>query len=725
MKPRGYGLKGQITVYAALSLSLVISLVCICIQSVQVSLIYSELDMAVRLSVESVFAGYMNDMLKEFDVMVLGEEQGCDEKLQYYVKFNTENICGKENIKYMNAQISGRSYMTDYGGDALKQQALEYMKYAEASNIAASIMDIEKETKKSQCINEVVQDIQNVEEQLVYMDELTLELISLVEGIKTDKNGIIIRDGKPAISGDYFAKAVIMGPLSPQTAAVDHEAVYKSVSGMGSLYTDVSKIIEDMRDNISLFEETGEVSVQNAYKNNFEKLKNTVTSVLKKTEEAFSLIKLYESKRDQRSNGIDKCISKLLSNRELLGDELCDTMVSDFKDMNSEANRNEMCNISFMRTGLENNYRILSNANSLLECLDVSLSESKSGENAENIRIFEESLRGISNTLLKFNYDDIDFGASENKLGQIKKLKNLLTQGISEIVLEGIEVSDRQFEYQGLAENFISEGISDISKTSDKDNESNSYKQNYAQSAKDLFMYCEYIIEHFPCFMDKNEWSSIFYPLEYIIAGSHSDRENINSIVIKLSFIREGINMSHLLLDSKKRSEAFVLASSLVGFTGNAAVIKAAQYLIMGVWAYGESLMDVRRLYKGEELPIIKTASDWKMSLDNLFAMNFDNDGFEDMDTENVKDRGRLQRLSEGKMNYLDYLEMLLMSVGDKEKNYRAMTAMELKMISMGHSDFRMRSQIYEAVGTVTVELKKKNNIASGVYEKTVNYGYI
>lgn len=725
MKPRGYGLQGQITVYAALSLSLVISLVCICIQSVQVSLIYSELDMAVRLSVESVFAGYMNDMLKEFDVMVLGEEQGCDEKLQYYVKFNTENICGKENIKYMNAQISGRSYMTDYGGDALKQQALEYMKYAEASNIAASIMDIEKEKKKSQCINEVVQDIQNVEEQLVYMDELTLELISLVEGIKTDKNGIIIRDGKPAISGDYFAKAVIMGPLSPQTAAVDHEAVYKSVSGMGSLYTDVSKIIEDMRDNISLFEETGEVSVQNAYKNNFEKLKNTVTSVLKKTEEAFSLIKLYESKRDQRSNGIDKCISKLLSNRELLGDELCDTMVSDFKDMNSEANRNEMCNISFMRTGLENNYRILSNANSLLECLDVSLSESKSGENAENIRIFEESLRGISNTLLKFNYDDIDFGASENKLGQIKKLKNLLTQGISEIVLEGIEVSDRQFEYQGLAENFISEGISDISKTSDKDNESNSYKQNYAQSAKDLFMYCEYIIEHFPCFMDKNEWSSIFYPLEYIIAGSHSDRENINSIVIKLSFIREGINMSHLLLDSKKRSEAFVLASSLVGFTGNAAVIKAAQYLIMGVWAYGESLMDVRRLYKGEELPIIKTASDWKMSLDNLFAMNFDNDGFEDMDTENVKDRGRLQRLSEGKMNYLDYLEMLLMSVGDKEKNYRAMTAMELKMISMGHSDFRMRSQIYEAVGTVTVELKKKNNIASGVYEKTVNYGYI
>ncbi len=725
MKPRGYGLQGQITVYAALSLSLVISLVCICIQSVQVSLIYSELDMAVRLSVESVFAGYMNDMLKEFDVMVLGEEQGCDEKLQYYVKFNTENICGKENIKYMNAQISGRSYMTDYGGDALKQQALEYMKYAEASNIAASIMDIEKETKKSQCINEVVQDIQNVEEQLVYMDELTLELISLVEGIKTDKNGIIIRDGKPAISGDYFAKAVIMGPLSPQTAAVDHEAVYKSVSGMGSLYTDVSKIIEDMRDNISLFEETGEVSVQNAYKNNFEKLKNTVTSVLKKTEEAFSLIKLYESKRDQRSNGIDKCISKLLSNRELLGDELCDTMVSDFKDMNSEANRNEMCNISFMRTGLENNYRILSNANSLLECLDVSLSESKSGENAENIRIFEESLHGISNTLLKFNYDDIDFGASENKLGQIKKLKNLLTQGISEIVLEGIEVSDRQFEYQGLAENFISEGISDISKTSDKDNESNSYKQNYAQSAKDLFMYCEYIIEHFPCFMDKNEWSSIFYPLEYIIAGSHSDRENINSIVIKLSFIREGINMSHLLLDSKKRSEAFVLASSLVGFTGNAAVIKAAQYLIMGVWAYGESLMDVRRLYKGEELPIIKTASDWKMSLDNLFAMNFDNDGFEDMDTENVKDRGRLQRLSEGKMNYLDYLEMLLMSVGDKEKNYRAMTAMELKMISMGHSDFRMRSQIYEAVGTVTVELKKKNNIASGVYEKTVNYGYI
>lgn len=725
MKRTGCVLDGQVTVYAALSLSLVISLVCACIQSVKNSLIYSEFDMAAALSVESVFAGYENDVLDEFDIMVLGEQQGCNEKLEYYAKFNTENICGKGNVKYLNAEFSDLSYMTDNGGEALKQQAVKYMKYGELSNIAASVLNIEKETEKSECISEITQDIQNIEEQLVYMDEVTLKLLSLVEGIKTDNDGIVIRNGKPAVTGEYFAKAVIMQPISPQTAAVDNAAVYEAVCGMGSLYTDVSQVLKDMRDNISLFEETGEDDVQEAYKSNYDRLKNVLSSVLEKTEEAISLIDIYDNKKDDRSNDIKACIQKIKNNRELLGDELCDTMLSDFDELNREAQKNSIYDAAFMRAGLESNYQILNNAVSLLFRLDVSLAASNSGENAENISLLEQSLNGIGNKLLKFNYSGIDFGSSENKLGIIKKIKRTLEKGISEIVLEGMEVSDRSFAYQGLAENYISGGFSGASVSPAGDSSNNNYSSQNNESVLQSFMYCEYILEHFPSFMDKEEWSAIIYPLEYIIAGHNSDRENINSVIAKLSIIREGVNMSHLLLDSKKRNEAFALAGSLVGFTGSAAVIKAAQYLIMGVWAYGESLIDIRRLFKGEELPIVKTASDWRLSLENLLTVNFDGDDTGNGSDGSVTDRGRLQRLSEGKMNYIDYLEILLMLMGEEEKNYRTMTAMELRMISMGHSDFRMSRQIYKAAACIHIEQKRNSYMQSEIYEKTLNYGYI
>ena len=103
-----------------------------------------------------------------------------------------------------------------------------------------------------------------------------------------------------------------------------------------------------------------------------------------------------------------------------------------------------------------------------------------------------------------------------------------------------------------------------------------------------------------------------------------SDKENISEIILKLSILREGVNIAHIITDSDKRNQAQALAISLVGFTGNAAIIKAAQFLIMGLWAYGESIIDIRRLFNGEELSLFKTKEDWKLSLQNLLSFNFE-----------------------------------------------------------------------------------------------------
>ena len=84
--------------------------------------------------------------------------------------------------------------------------------------------------------------------------------------------------------------------------------------------------------------------------------------------------------------------------------------------------------------------------------------------------------------------------------------------------------------------------------------------------------------------------------LEYILYGKTSDEENLQQGMTELSLMREGVNMAYLLTDSEKKAEAYAVATSLVGFTGNMAAVKAAQYVILGVWAYGE-----RDVYKRQE----------------------------------------------------------------------------------------------------------------------------
>lgn len=52
--------------------------------------------------------------------------------------------------------------------------------------------------------------------------------------------------------------------------------------------------------------------------------------------------------------------------------------------------------------------------------------------------------------------------------------------------------------------------------------------------------------------------------------------------------------------------QAYSFAVGALGLTGNMALIKAGQYLIMSVWAYGEAIMDMRDLYAGNKVALVK-----------------------------------------------------------------------------------------------------------------------
>ena len=128
----------------------------------------------------------------------------------------------------------------------------------------------------------------------------------------------------------------------------------------------------------------------------------------------------------------------------------------------------------------------------------------------------------------------------------------------------------------------------------------------------------EYIKQMFANYANQEENTAVKYEMEYIISGNRVDKDNINAIIGKLLAVREGLNLVYIMCDSQKKSEAHALALACLGFTGIYVGVKALEYLILMVWAMGESMLDVRILMSGGSVPVVKRAGDWKLDFDGI-----------------------------------------------------------------------------------------------------------
>ena len=195
------------------------------------------------------------------------------------------------------------------------------------------------------------------------------------------------------------------------------------------------------------------------------------------------------------------------------------------------------------------------------------------------------------------------------------------------------------------------------------------------------------------------------YQTEYILSGKTGDIENLKSVARRLLLIREGVNMVHLVSDGTKRAQAAGLASAIASaflIPPATGVIEAALLLC---WAFGESILDVRELFDGGKVPLVKSASDWQLSLENL--------------PELLNGLDSVRRGSEDGMSYEDYLQVLLLGVSREEKITRAMDMIELCVREKGRKNFRMDFCIVAAEISVDVKANKRK-----VFNVTRAYGY-
>ena len=134
-----------------------------------------------------------------------------------------------------------------------------------------------------------------------------------------------------------------------------------------------------------------------------------------------------------------------------------------------------------------------------------------------------------------------------------------------------------------------------------------------------------------------------------------------------------------------------------------ASVIEAALILC---WTFAESILDVRELFAGGKVPLVKSSDDWELSLGNLPYL------LDNLDTK--------RKSVDNGMSYEDYLQVLLLAQSKTKKVTRAMDMLELSIReTFGNENFRLDSCIVAVEAQVDVRANQKK-----VFTVTKQYSY-
>lgn len=274
-------------------------------------------------------------------------------------------------------------------------------------------------------------------------------------------------------------------------------------------------------------------------------------------------------------------------------------------------------------------------------------------------------------------------------------LGNALKFGTLSFVMPNNSVSgeERDFQdapsakYEKEKEAERDKGFQDISvfknylKESSEDNRTSKLVQQAA--------FVDYVINNFSRESETKPDSVMQCETEYILKGKPSDYDNLEAVVDELIWIRLPVNYAYLLSDSEKKSEALTVAAGICTAAGTPALIEVVKYLLLGCWAYGETLCEMRTLLSGGEIAYVKTKENWNTDLKNVAAAQGS------------------KKVEQG-ISYKEYLMILL-----AEKSATAPDACYARMLDVMELNIKSESpdfQITNCVGAMTIQGKISEN---------------
>lgn len=227
------------------------------------------------------------------------------------------------------------------------------------------------------------------------------------------------------------------------------------------------------------------------------------------------------------------------------------------------------------------------------------------------------------------------------------------------------------------------------------------------QAEKLLFE--QYILETFSSATEqKSEARNLDYEIEYLINGDESDAENLKGVVGQLLLVRMGLNYAHLAADVKKQGEAETMAAALAAVSLHPEAKDGLKQLLLLLWCFGESVVDLRTLLSGRRAALLKDADNWQLPLSGVFTFWRSDAGYVGLDAE------------EG-LDYRQYLQILL--------HLKDASVLNMRVLDRAEQNLRFEKglEYFRADACVTkIKLQNKADMWSGyTYTFPAYFGYL
>lgn len=282
----------------------------------------------------------------------------------------------------------------------------------------------------------------------------------------------------------------------------------------------------------------------------------------------------------------------------------------------------------------------------------------------------------------------------ENPIDTIREIQKM---GILELVVsDRASLSEREIDTGQLASHRkLEEGMGVLLPAPTQD------------PAMEKVLFQEYMMQNCGTYLRPSDGGGLRYQVEYIIGRSGSDKENLKKTADRLLLIREGINFAFLYTDPGKRAQSAALATAIASSFLVPPAAGVIEMVLLLSWSFGESVLDVRTLFDGGRVPLVKNPGNWNLSLENL----------PNLLAECSVER---QQGEEQGMDYMDYLRALLFMESEESKVMGSMDMIEADIRDrQGSRDFRMDHCLEAMEVEVDVEVDQRK-----VYTVQHRYGY-
>lgn len=151
---------GYLTVYLSLSLSLILSFILTVVEGARLHTVRMEAECIADIGMNSVLAEFHRELLEQYDLLFVDMSYGTslaaiENSSEHLRRYMQKNCKGKEETTGKNlfsardwlslsvdkAMIGEYSIASDYDGDVMKRQALDYMKEASVEGIVSELTD--------------------------------------------------------------------------------------------------------------------------------------------------------------------------------------------------------------------------------------------------------------------------------------------------------------------------------------------------------------------------------------------------------------------------------------------------------------------------------------------------------------------------------------------------------------------------------------------------------